>query len=94
MTGLLLPEPSEATMARTGIDRAQAVPGMAHFAGTGPTGAICGQCTLFAPDDGRCSKFRELTGRRGAKVPSGSAACRYFTASASTKPVYDFGGAR
>lgn len=61
------------------------VPGMAHFAGTGPTGKICRGCVFWQDltDDGkwkrdRCEKYRQLTQRVGEKIPAGTKACKYF----------------
>jgi hypothetical protein len=63
------------------------VPGMAHFAGTGPVGATCGECSYLAEFSGRgkhlhrCGKFTELMqGKPGDNVPKRSPACRYFLA--------------
>jgi hypothetical protein len=67
--------------------------GQAHFAGTGPFGATCGECVFLgywkqirsARDDtvktqrvGGCEKFYQLTGKHGPAVPQGTEACRYF----------------
>lgn len=67
--------------------------GMAFFSGTGPFGATCGQCifwsyyrqhrdragnstkTMFRKG---CAKYHALTGKHGAIVPAGAAACKYF----------------
>jgi hypothetical protein len=69
----------------------QSVPGMAHFAGTGPSGATCGGCDYFRSSKRgtRCAKFTELmrqafpSGRapaEGGDVPRATPACRYFLA--------------
>jgi hypothetical protein len=67
--------------------------GMAHWAGSGPAGATCGECvflgywkkilsasgdTLQSQRVSGCQKFRELTGKHGAVVPPSSEACRHF----------------
>jgi len=67
--------------------------GQAHFAGTGPLGATCGECAYLGywrqrrsgngeivktERTGGCEKFRELTGKHGAVVPPATSACRYF----------------
>jgi hypothetical protein len=67
--------------------------GQAHFAGTGPLGATCGECTHLgywkqthnAKGDtvktqhvGGCAQFHKLTGKHGPVVPPGTVACRYF----------------
>lgn len=71
------------------------IPGMAHFAGTGPEGATCGDCNARTVLDGRCSVYRDLMKARGAKVPAGSAACRHYVPQKRRgKAGYDFGGAK
>ena len=67
--------------------------GQAHFANTGPFGAVCGECAFLGYDRqhrnesgdsvrathyGGCKKFHELTGKHGPVVPKHAAACRYF----------------
>ena len=67
--------------------------GQAHFAGTGPFGATCGECiflgywkkirtasldTVRSQRVGGCEKFHQLTGKHGPVVPPGTDACRYF----------------
>lgn len=67
--------------------RDQIVPGMAHFAGTGPRGKLCWDCKNFMRGRGReaapCAKHLQLTtqDRQKAmklKVGSNTAACRHF----------------
>jgi hypothetical protein len=69
-------------------------PGMAHFANTGPFGAICAQCAHLGYHQqrrdaagnlvnatfrrGGCKKFFELTGKHGPAVPPSASACKYF----------------
>lgn len=69
-------------------------PGMAHFAGTGPSGKTCRECNFWAHgahdhrskngkyhgliEPARCKKFQQITLREGAKVPDDATACRYF----------------
>lgn len=76
------------------VAAAHSFSGMAHFATTGPNGATCRKCTWWEhnvsddrskagghhrpPKRASCAKFRQLTGRKGQKVPSDAAACRYF----------------
>jgi hypothetical protein len=62
------------------------VPGMAHFAGTGPVGEACGQCSYLAETTrrgkrfARCGKYTELMdGKPGDAVPKSTPACRYFS---------------
>jgi hypothetical protein len=67
--------------------------GQAHFAGSGPLGATCGECAHLGywrqrPNAngeiaktkrvGGCAQFHKLTGKHGAVVPPGTEACRYF----------------
>jgi hypothetical protein len=60
--------------------------GMAHWAGTGPTGAMCGQCANFGYFDwnGRhkpngCALYFALTGVHGKHpLPEVTPACKYF----------------
>jgi hypothetical protein len=65
------------------------VPGMAHFAGTGPSGATCGGCVHWDKRDERsligkhkprrCDKFRQLMqGMDGAPIPASTPACKYY----------------
>lgn len=60
--------------------------GMAHFAGTGPLGATCRDCTFLDNTNTKgtkpraCRKFTELTGRKGKVVPLYADACKYFQA--------------
>ena len=69
-------------------------PGQAHWAGTGPAGKTCGQCshlgyweqvrngtgdTVYSRRrTGCCAKFFQLTGKHGAVIPPGAGACRHF----------------
>jgi hypothetical protein len=70
------------------------VPGMAHWANSGPFGAVCGECVFWsyykirrttAGDEVKtkhvraCAKYRELTGKHGAVLPANTPSCRYFT---------------
>lgn len=60
----------------------QVVPGMAHFAGTGPEGAKCGKCEWFKPakaaHKGRCEKYFRLMNHDGELIDTNYDACRYF----------------
>jgi hypothetical protein len=68
-------------------------PGQAHFAGTGPNGATCGQCIHLgylkrtytaageptsAGKSNGCVEFLRLIGKHGPAVPRHALACRYF----------------
>lgn len=60
------------------------VPGMAHFAHTGPKGAKCGDCVFWSVANAgrrgyRCMKYTELVGREYADdLPANTPACKYF----------------
>ena len=70
----------------------QTVPGMAHFAGTGPAGMACFQCHHWNSGDllttGRlangwlkahpCGLFKKLTELDGPAVSPSASACRHF----------------
>jgi hypothetical protein len=69
-------------------------PGQAHWAGTGPAGETCGQCSHLGYWEqvrnstgdnvssrhraGCCSKFFQLTGKHPPVVPVTAGACRHF----------------
>jgi hypothetical protein len=68
-------------------------PGQAHFAGTGPFGATCGECAFLgywrqvrsasgdlirSERSAGCAKFHQLTGKHGPAVQPGTDACRHF----------------
>jgi hypothetical protein len=67
---------------------AQSEPGMAHFAGTGPSGETCGNCAFKgysklsnrgrAVHHGGCNKFYTLTGKHGPFIIASLLACKYF----------------
>jgi len=57
------------------------VPGMAHLAGGGPAGLVCGDCDHFEPDlygGGLCRKAVEMTRRTQPLISSDNRACKYF----------------
>jgi len=66
--------------------KADAPPGMAHFAGTGAADKTCGDCVFRGyyreKYDTRkhygCQTFKRLTGNSGPAVKSWWRACRYF----------------
>jgi len=65
------------------------VPGMAHFAGTGPAGTRCGGCTSYVYDEKSkrhktCGKYNQLTGKMGKSFDSMTPSCRYFDARPNT----------
>jgi hypothetical protein len=69
-------------------------PGMAHWAGTGPDGATCGQCRHYGYDTplrnahdnvigtveklNSCRRFFELMRRHGKPLPPLTPSCRHF----------------
>lgn len=63
------------------------VAGMAHFAGTGPSGKTCGDCKFLTYINikgahARCAMFQKLMGKYGpVDIPSYTLACRHFVAS-------------
>lgn len=65
--------------------------GQAHFAGSGPPGRTCRECTLWhwsakvegwsqlhVPKPSSCAKYKELMRAWGRRVPHGAMACRHF----------------
>lgn len=59
------------------------VPGMAHWAGTGPKGKYCGDCRFLVARKGAagygCDKYRQLMGRMLKNdIPRQTRACRHF----------------
>jgi hypothetical protein len=77
-------------------DKAVVKPGMAYFAGTGPKGKCCRDCThrgywrtSASREDYRttaCIMFKTLTGVHGPRVDADWAACKYF----KQKPKRDY----
>lgn len=74
-------------------DSSEAVPGMAYFAGSGPLGKTCGDCTFkgywHMPESntdkptrsykwGGCGMYKKLTGQHGPAIDSHNCACKYF----------------
>ena len=67
------------------------VPGMAHFAGTGPAGRTCGECRFLVKvprgNNQRCEKYRQMMDEYGAvNIPETTPACKYFTEPTPWKP--------
>jgi hypothetical protein len=67
--------------------------GQAHWAGTGPFAATCGECEFLGywrqrrsasgeviktQRVGGCAQTFKLTGKHGAVIPPATSACRYF----------------
>jgi hypothetical protein len=73
---------------------AMTLPGMAHWAETGPPGTTCGQCARYGYEapvrdragntigvtrkDKRCELFWVLMRQHGAKLPLQTPSCRHF----------------
>jgi hypothetical protein len=67
----------------------QTAPGMAHWAGSGPENAKCGDCIFYgygyqktSGDATRktssCGKFWRMTGRHGGSLDKKQIGCKYF----------------
>ncbi len=61
----------------------RAVPGMAHFKGSGPTGKICRTCAHITKgarkDQSRCGKFKQMMGYYGPDLPTDTlSACKFY----------------
>jgi hypothetical protein len=55
--------------------------GMAHWAGSGPPGALCRNCEHFEKGKsgmGRCLKYQRMTGLRGKAFTRDCPACKYY----------------
>ena len=67
-------------------DKADLVPGMAHYSGSGPFGMTCGDCISFGyyrrsnakKKHCGCSKYRDLMRQNGPAIRSDCRACKYF----------------
>ena len=79
-------------------DGASAVPGMAYFAGTGPAGKTCADCTFkgYRRSNGDalkprfyawggCGMYKKMTGLHGPAISGVNRACKYFM----LRPRYD-----
>jgi len=59
-------------------------PGMAHFAGTGPKGKVCGNCASWVPpphgSGERCGRYAELMQGKWHRrvIPFHTPACKYW----------------
>lgn len=63
--------------------KSDAVPGMAHFSGSGPSGTQCHSCFFYTSQHrskrcGYCLKTQQLVGQRGAKIHGSNSSCRYY----------------
>lgn len=62
------------------------IPGMAHWAGSGPPGATCGKCaflvstTIRSKVSTRCGQYTKMMdGEIGPRpIPKNTRACKYF----------------
>ena len=61
---------------------ANTLPGMAHFAGTGPADKTCGDCAywvaILRTAKMQCQKYTQMTKAKGKPSPHTTWACRYF----------------
>lgn len=84
--------------------QAKTFPGQAHWATTGPAGAICQQCEhwglrgtradYYANGSGLkprpCAKFKALSaGKQGAAVPAYAPSCRHYVEHPNPPKPYD-----
>lgn len=56
--------------------RGETYPGMAHWAGSGPQGYCCKDCSQFMND--RCMVYTRLIGKPGPKISGYARSCKYF----------------
>jgi hypothetical protein len=74
------------------LERAEILtaPGMAHWAGSGPEGAMCGKCRFHgytyvktngdhANKRSSCESFYKMTGRHGGALDEKQIGCKYFS---------------
>lgn len=61
------------------------IPGMAHWATSGPAGTFCGKCKHFADipwgigRTTRCGLYKKMVGTWGSKrLPAVTPSCRYY----------------
>lgn len=99
MVGFLTPHMTIAQGDEVARMQAMSVPGIAHWAGSGPEGKTCRECTFWScsksykRNEGqleprRCRKFPRLSGGTlGAGVPHDTAACKWFGQAASPAPI-------
>jgi hypothetical protein len=64
------------TKIETAPDRNEAVPGMAHFLGSGPPGTYCSRCRFYLGK--RCEKYRRMMGHSGPAFSSANRSCKYY----------------
>jgi hypothetical protein len=73
------------------LERAEmnTAPGMAHWAGSGPEGSVCGKCRSFGYEfvkpngdhsfkRSACGKFYTMTHRNGGSLDERQSGCKYF----------------
>ena len=62
------------------------VPGMAHFAGTGPANTQCLTCKFWSKFRKRaCGKFFDLTGKHGPQINGNPQSCRHYEPRQATR---------
>lgn len=67
--------------------RADAIAGMAHFAGSGPPDTYCRGCIFWGYQRGGkrfdgCRKYQQLMHQDGPKIRGTNASCRYYAEAA------------
>lgn len=85
-----------------GAFRRMTVPGMAHWAGSGPPSRSCRECKFWEENGyyakssfhgqtlkpGHCKQYsRMMQGTVGGRIPHETASCKYFEASDAPMPV-------
>jgi hypothetical protein len=99
-TKLLDPKKISSKLTMTTTEQRASHKGMAHFAGTGPNGRTCRECSHWDQHgarnkydtklkDERCKKFSALAqGKKGQAVPADAFACKYFDLNPNAPELY------
>jgi hypothetical protein len=68
-------------------EQVHSVPGMAHFAGTGPSGTYCATCSFLVAEKHSvyCEKYKEIMHRRGNAIRGGLRSCKYYVVKPSAE---------
>jgi len=84
--------------------QANTPPGMAFWAGTGPAGRTCRECSFYQFNGykskkggitggvlklGICNKYLSMMLRAGSKVPHETPSCKYFELNKLVPPITD-----
>ena len=81
--------------------RARTPPGMAHWAGTGPSGTTCRECLEYSDNGyysanskygstlkpGTCHRYEKMMNKEGPSIPYNTASCKYFLLNDTPKPI-------